>query len=284
MDFGLSDQQRLLISTVRRFIDTELRPLEQQVEDDGRLAPEIADDIKTKAQALGLYAINMPSELGGGGLCTVDWMLADEEFGRTTDILIRRAFGNVYDILRAGTPSQQEQWLLPIIRGQRTCSIAFTEAEAGSDAAAIRTRAEPEGKAWRLNGSKQFISDAHFSDFFVVTAVTDPEAGAKGISTFIIDRDDGGVTIGPNMPMMGLRGTSHAELVFDNVQLGSDRLLGAGGRRPQTGADNARARPSGSSRRTRHRQSCQCCSSLQWSTLGHDISSASRLVPFNRSA
>ena len=226
MDFGLSSSQELLIATVRRFVDEELRPLEQAVERTGYLAPEVADEIKAKSRTLGLYAANMPSELGGGGLCTLDWILVEEEFGRTSDILIRRAFGNVYDILLAGTDAQKQRWLIPAIQGKKTFSIAFTEAEAGSDAAAIRTRAAPDRDGWRLSGSKQFISDAHFSDFFVVTAVTDPKAGAKGISTFIVDRDALGFSIGPDMPMMGLRGTSHAELVFDNVQLGPDHLLG----------------------------------------------------------
>ena len=147
--------------------------------------------------------MNMPEELGGGGLSTMDWMLVEEEFGRTTDILVRRAFGNVYDILLVGSETQRERWLIPAIRGDRTFSIALTEAEAGSDAAAIRTRATPNDDGWSLTGQKQFISDAHHSDFYVLTAVTDPRAGARGISAFIVDRDLPGVTLGPDVPMMG---------------------------------------------------------------------------------
>ena len=219
MDFALSPEQRLLIDTVRRFVDTELRPLEAGVEESGRLETEVGEAIKAKSRALGLYAMSMPEALGGGGLSTLDWMLVEEEFGRTTDILIRRAFGNVYDILLAGTEDQKDRWLIPAIKGERTFSVAFTEAEAGSDAAAIRTRADKSGDGWVLTGQKQFISDALYSDFFVVTAVTDAEAGTRGISTFIVDRDADGVTIGPDSPMMGLRGTTHAELSFDNVPL-----------------------------------------------------------------
>ena len=229
MDFALSPEQRLLIDTVRRFVDTELRPLEAGVEESGRLETEVGEAIKAKSRALGLYAMSMPEALGGGGLSTLDWMLVEEEFGRTTDILIRRAFGNVYDILLAGTEDQKDRWLIPAIKGERTFSVAFTEAEAGSDAAAIRTRADKSGDGWVLTGQKQFISDALYSDFFVVTAVTDAEAGTRGISTFIVDRDADGVTIGPDNPMMGLRGTTHGELSFDNVPLSPVNLLGTEG-------------------------------------------------------
>ncbi len=229
MDFGLSDEQRLLIGTVRRFVDDELRPLERLVEDSGRLEPEVAEAVKARSRALGLYAMNMPEELGGGGLSTMDWILVEEEFGRTADILNRRAFGNVYDILLAGSEAQRKRWLIPAICGDRTLSIAFTEAEAGSDAAAIRSRATPIDDGWSLTGQKQFVSDAHYSDFYVLTAVTDSRAGARGISTFIVDRDLPGVTLGPDMPMMGLRGTTHAELTFENVILGPEHLLGEEG-------------------------------------------------------
>ena len=229
MNFALSPEQRLLINTVRRFVDAELRPLEAGVEESGRLEIEVGEAIKAKSRALGLYAMNMPEALGGGGLSTLDWMLVEEEFGRTTDILIRRAFGNVYDILLAGTEDQKDRWLIPAIKGERTFSVAFTEAEAGSDAAAIRTRADKSGDGWVLTGQKQFISDALYSDFFVVTAVTDAEAETGGISTFIVDRDADGVTIGPDNPMMGLRGTAHAELSFDNVPLSPVNLLGTEG-------------------------------------------------------
>ena len=229
MDFGLSDEQRLLIGTVRRFVDVELRPLEQLVEDSGHLEPKVAEAIQAKSRTIGLYAMNMPEELGGGGLSTMDWMLVEEQFGRTTDILVRRAFGNIYDILLAGSEAQRERWLIPAIRGDRTFSIALTEAEAGSDAAAIRTRATPTDDGWSLTGQKQFISDAHCSDFYVLTAVTDPRAGVRGISTFIVDRDLPGVTLGPDVPMMGLRGTTNAELTFENVDLGPESLLGEEG-------------------------------------------------------
>ena len=229
MDFDLTQEQRMLVQTIRDFIAAELFPLEKEVEESGILDPEKAREIQQKSIKLGLYALNVPESLGGGGLSTLDWMLAEEQFGYTTDILVRRAFGNVYDLLFKGTQEQVERWLLPSVLGERVFSIAFTEPEAGSDAAAIRTTAERNSTGWTINGRKHFISDGEYSDFFIITAKTDPDAGHHGISTFIIDKETPGLIVGRDQPMMGLRGTSHVELFFDDVRLGPEALLGIEG-------------------------------------------------------
>jgi acyl-CoA dehydrogenase len=231
MDFGLADEQKLLVDTVRRFVRNELAPLEDEVEASGRLAPAIAKAIHTKARELGLFAMNVPEELGGGGLSAVDTMLAEEQFGHTTDILIRRAFGNVYEALFACRGAQVKRWLEPCVRGERVCSIAITEPGAGSDAAGIVTRAVPTADGgWRLSGSKHFISDGEVSDFFIVSALTSArDATKKEISLFLVDKGLPGFELGKDQPMMGLRGTSHLELFFDNVELGPDCLLGPRG-------------------------------------------------------
>ncbi|MGH6913068.1 MAG: acyl-CoA dehydrogenase family protein, partial [Geminicoccales bacterium] len=212
MDFALRDEQRLLIGTARRFVQDELIPLEEAVETEGRLDSETARKIFERSKALGLYAANIPEQYGGGGLCALDTCLVEEQFGRTTDILIRRAFGNVYEVLLAGDDAQKQRWLLPAVRGERTCSIALTEPDAGSDVAGIRTRADRQGDGWLLTGRKHFISDGAFSDFFVVSAVTDPAARGRGISLFLVDKDLPGLAVGRDQAMMGLRGTSHVEL------------------------------------------------------------------------
>lgn len=230
MDFGLTEEQKLLIESVRAFIRTELAPLEEEIATDGYLDSQKARAIFQKSRALGFYAMNIPEEFGGGGLSAVDTCLVEEQFGHTTDILIRRAFGNVYEVLLVCTPPQRERWLLPAVRGERTCSIAITEPGAGSDAAAISTRAVKEGDGWRLSGGKHFISDGEYSDFFVVSAVTDPKMGSKGISLFLVDKALPGVTLGRNQRMMGLAGTSHVELFFDNVRLEPENLLGEEGK------------------------------------------------------
>ena len=229
MDFSLSEEQHLLVSSIRGFIESELRPLEEDIEKTGRLADDVASEIRAKSRELGLYAVNIPTKYGGGGLSVLDWMIAEEQFGRTSDILVRRAFGNVYEILLEGTDAQIETYLIPAVRGERTFSVAFTEPEAGSDAAAIKTRAVRKNDGWVLNGSKHFISDGLYSDFFIVTAVTNPDAGARGISTFILDKGLVGFTVGRDQPMMGLKGTSHVEMHFENVKLNEGCLLGKEG-------------------------------------------------------
>jgi acyl-CoA dehydrogenase len=173
---------------------------------------------------------SMPAELGGGGLSTVDRILCEEQFGHTSDILIRRAFGNVYEPLLECRGAQVERWLKPTIEGTRTCSIAITEPGAGSDAQGIKTRAVKQADgSWRLSGSKHFISDGEWSDFFLVSARTDNGAGDKAISMFMVDKGLSGFALGQDQPMMGLRGTPHLELFFDDVPLEAVSLLGAEG-------------------------------------------------------
>ncbi len=234
MHFSLSDEQKMIIDTVRRFIKEELEPLEDEVEDSGRLDVAKAQAVHAHAKSLGLYALNMPAELGGGGLSVVDRMLCEEQFGHTTDILIRRAFGNVYEPLLECKGAQIERWLKPSVRGERTCAIAITEPGAGSDAQGIKTHAKKTETGWVLNGSKHFISDGEWSDFFLVSAKTGTatEGGARGagqISMFMVDKGLPGFTVGKDQKMMGIRGTPHVELFFDNVPLEPLALLGEEG-------------------------------------------------------
>jgi acyl-CoA dehydrogenase len=225
MDFSLNDEQKMMIDTVRRFIQEELAPLEQRLEDEGELDEATARRLLASSQSLGLYALNMPAELGGGGLSHVDRILCEEQFGHTSDLLIRRAFGNVYEPLLHCQGAQRERWLEPSVRGARTCAIAITEPGAGSDAAGIRTNAKKTDTGWVLNGSKHFISDGLWSDFFLVSAKT----GEKEISMFMVDKGLPGLTVGKDQKMMGLRGTPHLELFFDNVHLEDATLLGERG-------------------------------------------------------
>ncbi|MEY4694945.1 MAG: hypothetical protein RLZZ95_1394 [Pseudomonadota bacterium] len=222
MEFSLNDEQKMLIETVRRFIAEELKPLEDTVENQGFLDNATAQALHEKAKALGLYGMNMPIELGGGGLSHLDRILCEEQFGHTTDILIRRAFGNVYEPLLHCRGDQIERWLKPAVAGTRTCAITITESGAGSDAAGIKTHAQKTDTGWVLNGSKHFISDGEWSDFFLVSAKT----GEKEISMFMVDKGLPGFTVGKDQKMMGLRGTPHLELFFDQVPLDNAALLG----------------------------------------------------------
>ena len=222
MDFALNDEQKMMIDTVRRFIAEELRPLEDELENQGFLAKEKALAIHHKAKELGLYALNMPGELGGGDLSNLDRILCEEQFGHTSDYLIRRAFGNVYEPLLHCKGVQVDRWLKPSVAGERTCAITITESGAGSDAAGIKTHAKKTDTGWVLNGSKHFISDGEWSDFFLVSAKT----GEKEISMFMVDKGLPGFTVGKDQQMMGIRGTPHLELFFDNVPLEDATLLG----------------------------------------------------------
>lgn len=225
MIFTLNDEQKMMIDTIRRFIAAELQPLEDRLEADGALAHKTAQAIHDKARALGLYALNMPADLGGGGLSNLDRILCEEQFGHTSDQLIRRAFGNVYEPLLHCRGEQIERWLTPSVRGERTAAIAITEPGAGSDAAGIKTHAKKTDAGWVLSGSKHFISDGEWSDFFLVSART----GEKEISMFMVDKCLPGLTVGKDQQMMGVRGTPHVELFFDNVPLDDAALLGGRG-------------------------------------------------------
>jgi len=178
-----------------------------------------------KSKALGLYALNIPEQFGGGGLSNLDRIICEEQFGHTSDYLIRRAFGNVYEPLLECKGAQVDRWLKPTVEGVRTCSIAITESGAGSDAAGIKTTARKTEAGWVLNGSKCFISDGLWSDFYLVSAKT----GEKEISMFMVDKGLPGFTIGKDQKMMGLRGTPHLELYFDDVVLEPVCLLGEQG-------------------------------------------------------
>jgi len=226
---ALSGEQRLLISTARAFVERELIPLEKDVEKADRLSDEVARSITRKAKEYGFYAANVPVEYGGAGLSALDNTLIEEEFGRTSDILVRRALGGVYEMLLELSDEQKARWLLPSVKGDRVAAVGFTEPGGGSDAAGIKTRARKAGDGWRLSGQKCFISDGAYADYFVVTAVTDPDAGAKGISLFLVDKGMPGFTVSENQSMMGSRGTSHVDLFFDEVDLEPIHLIGSEG-------------------------------------------------------
>ncbi|MGN6773481.1 MAG: acyl-CoA dehydrogenase family protein [Rhizobiaceae bacterium] len=227
IDFSIPEDTRLLVETVRRFVETEVQPLEQEVERTAQVPAELLAALKEKARSLGLFAMNMPAEVGGGGLSCVEHCLVEEEFGKTTDALIRRVFGQVYPMLMACKGPQIEEYLLPTVRGDKICALGITEPGAGSDAVSITTTAQKDGDCWVLNGTKHFISDGDIADYVVVLAVTDPQKRARGgITTFLVDRGTPGFTVARKQPMMGHRGYGHAELVFDSCRIPGDAVLG----------------------------------------------------------
>jgi acyl-CoA dehydrogenase len=227
IDFSLPDDTRLLIDTVRRFVETEVHPLEDEVERTATVPAEALKIMKSRAQALGLFAMNMPAEVGGGGLTCVQHCLVEEELGKTSDALIRRVFGQVYPMLMACQGDQVGKYLLPTVKGDLICAMAITEPGAGSDAASISTTAHLEDGEWVLNGTKHFISDGDIADYVIVMALTDQDKRARGgITLFLVDRGTPGFSVARTQPMMGHRGYGHAELVFDQCRVPASAVLG----------------------------------------------------------
>lgn len=228
LDFSVAPELRLLSDTVQRFVTEHLQPLEMEVEESGdAFGNPAVMSAKAKARELGLYALNMPEEFGGGGLSNVEMCLVEEQFGKTMDSLIRRTFGQVYPMLLQCTGEQVEKYLRPTVSGDKICAMAITEPGAGSDAAAISTRAERRGDKWFLTGRKHFISDGDIADYIIVMAVTDGEKRARGgITLFLVDRDTPGFTVNRVQKMMGHHGYGHAELSFDGCELGDEHVLG----------------------------------------------------------
>jgi acyl-CoA dehydrogenase len=204
-----------------------VQPLEAEVEKLAYIPPEKLAPVKKEAQSLGLYALNMPTEVGGGGLSTVDMCLVEEQFGQTSDALIRRVFGQVYPMLMACNPAQRRRYLEPTVAGDLICAMAITEPGAGSDAASISTTARHENGQWVINGTKHFISDGDIADYIIVMALTDPEKRARGgITLFLVDKTTPGFSVARKQEMMGHRGYGHAELVFENCRIPEDAVLG----------------------------------------------------------
>lgn len=227
IDFSVPDHLQMLTETVRRFVTERVQPLEDEVERLGHVPPAALAALKWEARELGLFAMNMPEEVGGGGLSVLEMCLVEEQLGQTSDALIRRIFGQVYPMLLACRSDQREHYLLPTMRGEKICAMAITEPGAGSDAAAISTTARLDGEEWVLDGTKHYISDGDIADYVILMALTNREKRARGgITLFLVDRGTPGFSVTRKQPMMGHRGYGHAELAFENCRIPRDAVLG----------------------------------------------------------
>jgi len=229
MDFGLSEEQRLLVDSVRAFVETELAPYEDEVERTDQVRPELIRQIRERALAAGFYAANMPAELGGGGLDHVSLALMERELGRTA-FALQYAVARPSNILCACKGEQVERYLKPAIRGLRVECLAMTEPEAGSDLRAMRTRAVREGSGYIVNGTKHFISYADVADFIVLFAATGVEETPKGprklITSFLVDKDTAGLQVRMGSRAVSHRGFHHCELVFADCRVPASQVLG----------------------------------------------------------
>ena len=229
MDFSLSEEQRLLVDTVRAFVERELAPHEAEVEKTNQVPPALIAQIHAKAKAAGLYAANMPEELGGGGLDKVSLALMERELGRTA-FALQYAVARPSNILRACKGEQIERYLLPAIRGERVECLALTEPGAGSDLKSMKTRAVRDGDHFVINGTKHFISYADVADFAILFAASGEEETKHGtkkkITSFLVDKGAPGfeVRLGPHS--VSHRGYHHCELIFTDCRLHERQVLG----------------------------------------------------------
>ena len=229
MNFGLSEEQEMIVATVRSFVEKEIYPHEEQVERTGVVPADLAQDIKQKCMDLGFYACNFPQEVGGAGLSHVDFTLVERDLGRGS-MALTHFFGRPQNILMACRGDQKERYLLPAVRGERMDALAMTEPGAGSDVRGMKCQAARQGGDWVVNGSKHFISGADHADFFIVFVATGqddtPKGPKKRITTFLVDRGTPGFQVRAGYNSVSHKGYKNCILEFDDCRLSDAQVLG----------------------------------------------------------
>jgi len=230
MQFGLTDEQRMIVDTVRGFVEREIYPHEDAVERAGAVPAEVAEEIKRKTLALGFYACNFPEEVGGAGLSHLDFALVERELGRGS-MALTHFFGRPQNILMACKGEQRERYLFPAVRGERMDALAMTEPQAGSDVRGMQCTARRAGGDWVVNGTKHFISAADHADFVIVFVATGEDQTPKGpkkrITCFLVDRGHPGFEIAPGYESLSHHGHKNMILRFEDCRLPDAQVLGA---------------------------------------------------------
>ncbi len=230
MHFGLSEEQAMIVDTTRAFVEAELYPHEAGIERSGQLDMDLVREIQQKAKAAGLYAANMPEEVGGAGLDTLSWLMYEKELGRANYALHWTAVARPSNILLAGTQAQKEKYLVPCIKGETWDCLAMTEPDAGSDLRGMKASARRQGGDWVLNGTKHFISHADIAGFaivFMATGIEDtPRGPKKKITAFFVDKGTPGFTVRDGYRNVSHRGYSNAVLEFDDCRVPDAAVLG----------------------------------------------------------
>ena len=230
MDFGLTQEQQMIVDTTRAFVENELYPHEAAVERTGHLPLEVIREVQAKSIAAGLYAANMPTEVGGAGLDTLSWLLYEKELGRANYALHWTCVARPSNILLAGNAEQREQYLMPCIRGETWDCLAMTEPAAGSDLRGMKATARPDGDDWVLNGTKHFISHADLAGFAIVFVATGEEDTPRGpkkkITAFFVDKGTKGFNVRDGYRNVSHRGYTNAVLEFDDCRLNKRQILG----------------------------------------------------------
>jgi acyl-CoA dehydrogenase len=229
MDFGLSNEQEMIIDSVKNFVEQELYPHEDEVEKSNHIDESLAESIKKKAIQLGLYATNMPEEYGGGGLDTLTLCLLEKELGKA-NFGLQYIVARPSNILMACKGDQIDKYLIPTIRGEKVDCLAMTEPNAGSDVRSMQCRAEKDGDFFVINGSKHFISHADMADFVILFAASGSEETSRGvkkkITSFLVDIGAPGFSVEPGYNSVSHRGYHNFILNFDNCRVHKSQVLG----------------------------------------------------------
>ena len=233
MSDQMDHENELLINTLKAFMDAEIFPYEDEVDAKGEVPIELGRQIEKRAKDIGLFAANLPTDIGGGGLSYQAMALMEREYGKTTHAL-QSWVARPTEILLACEGDQKEQYLLPCVRGEKRELFALTEPEAGSDVMGMKSNAVKDGDDWILNGSKHFISGPVMPDFAIVFAVTGedqtPRGPRKRVTAFLVDVGLKGFECREGNKCVSYRGYKNFQLSFDNVRLGPNQVLGEEGR------------------------------------------------------
>ena len=226
MDLKLTEEQEMVRKMARDFAQKEVAPIAAEMDEKGEVPFE---NIKKMGQ-LGLLGLTAPEEYGGGGADTVSYVVALEEIAKacaSTAVVmaVQNSLVN-YALARFGTEEQKRKYLTPLARGEKIGAYALTEPEAGSDAAAIRTRAVRDGDEYVINGTKHFITNGGFADIVILYATVDPSKGYRGITAFIVEKGTPGFSTGKEENKMGIRATNTCELIFQDCRVPVANRLG----------------------------------------------------------
>ncbi|TDC00266.1 acyl-CoA dehydrogenase [Actinomadura bangladeshensis] len=218
----------MLRRTVRELAEAKIAPFAAEVDEESRFPQEALDALV----AADLHAVHVPESYGGAGADALATVIVIEEVARACGssslIPAVNKLGTV-PVLLAGGEELKKRYLAPVARGEAMFSYALSEADAGSDAAGMKTRAVRDGEHWVLNGAKMWITNAGVSEYYTVMAVTDPSAGARGISAFVVEKSDPGVSFGAKERKLGIKGSPTRQVIFEDTRIPADRIIGAEG-------------------------------------------------------
>ena len=230
MDFMLTEQQQMMKKLFAEFAEKDVKPLAAEVDEDERFPRENVETMK----ACKMLGIPYPREYGGAGADYLSYILAVEELskkcGTTGVVLSAHTSLGTWPIFAFGTEEQKQKYLPDLCTGEKLAAFGLTEPNAGTDAAGQQTTAVKDGEDYILNGTKIFITNAGEADVYIIFAMTDKTKGNHGISAFIVEKGMPGFTVGQHEKKLGIRGSATSELIFNNVRLSKDHLLGQEGK------------------------------------------------------